>query len=369
MGDKIFLFFPYIEDSAFEKVESVIKSRWVGQGQIVSEFEDNIKEITNVPFSVAVSSGASAIRLALAVAGIGPGDEAITSAQACTATNLPILEQYALPVFADIHYSTGNINAEDIRKRITEKTKAILCYHWGGYPCDLEEIHSIARENNLVVIEDARDALGARYREKPIGSISPFTCFSFQAVQKITSGEGGLLGVLREKDFESARRRRWFGIDRTNRIPNKIGYYDFDIQETGFAYHMTNIAASIGLANLEEYDSLTKRRQDIAEKYMNSLKNIDGLSLFEAKKDRTSAHQLFTIHVSERENFCQAMFSRGIETSIVHMRNDIYSVFGGKRSDLPQLDRFSETHISIPLHNQLSDDQVGQIIHEIKKGW
>ncbi len=152
-------------------------------------------------------------------------------------------------------------------------------------------------------------------------------------------------------------------------MPNDVGYYDFDIRETGYGYHMTNIAATIGIINLEEFDLIMNRRRGIAEKYRSGLKGISGVKLFENATDRISANQLFSIHVEKRKQFCNMMRSEGIETSIVHMRNDLYAVFGGLRKDLPVLDKFSETNISIPLHYQLKDEDIDYIIKTIKNGW
>lgn len=363
------MFHPYISEKAPPAVEKVIRSRWIGQGALVSEFEEKFIETAGVPFAAAVNSVSSAIRLALALARVGPGDEVITTPQTCTATNHSILEQFAVPVFADIQPLTGNIDPENIGKRITPRTKAVVCFHWGGYPCDLDSVHSQAGRHGLAVIEDASDALGARYRDIPIGSFSPYTCFSFAAVQQITTGEGGMLCTLSKNDDERAKRKRWYGIDRLRRTPNRVGYYDFDVSEAGYGYHMTNIAAAIGLANLEDFPSVLKRRKEIAGRYRSSLEGADGVTLLEAAPDRESAHQLFTILVERREDFCASLRSRGIETSIVHERNDVYSVFGGRRDDLPNLDRFSGRHISLPLHNQLSDEDVSAVLAAVKEGW
>jgi len=366
---KIVMFFPYVSPTASQKILKIINSRWIGQGAVVSDFEKAFQDTLLIKNAVAVNSVTSAIRLALAISEIGPGDEVITSAQTCTATNHPILEQFATPIFADIQYKTGNINPEDIEHRITNRTKAILCSHWGGYPCDMDEIHSIAKKFKLTVIEDASDAVGGLYKDNPIGSLSPFTCFSFRAVQQITSAEGGMLCALSEENYQTAKRRRWFGIDKINRKPNTIGYFDFDIHETGYGYHMTNIHAAIGLANLQDLDSILKRREQIVGQYEKLLSAIDGITLLESKPNRKSAFGLFTLHVQRRENFCKALRNKGIETSIVHDRNDRYSAFGGLRKDLPQLDLFSKTHLSLPLHNQLSDGDVDYIITSIKEGW
>lgn len=365
----VVMFHPYVADRAIDQVVEVLRSRWIGQGSKVEEFEDRFRDVVGVPYAVAVNCGASALRLALAVAGVGPGDEVITTPMACTATNHPILEQYATPVFADIQYLTGNLDPKDIEHRITERTKVILCTHWGGYPCDIDEIHAIASRHNLTVVEDASDALGATYKGRAVGSLSRFTVFSFQAVQQVTTGEGGMLCVLQEDDYEAARRRRWFGIDRKGRKPNVMGYYDFDIWEPGYGYHVTNIAAAMGLAHLEEFPVILRRRSEIAALYRQELEGVPGVTLFESKPDRTSGHQLFTLHVEHRDDFCRMMRSRGVEVSVVHVRNDQYTVFGGLRLDLPILEKFSATYISIPLHNLLFDEDVQYVIQCIRRGW
>lgn len=365
----IFLFNPHVSEKAIENVVKTLHSKWIGQGPKVSEFEENFKQIIGVAYAIAVNGVASAIRLALSIAGVRPGDEVITTPQTCTATNHPILEQFAVPIFADIQYLTGNIEPGDIEQRITEKTKAIICVDLGGNPCDLDEIHSIARHYDLPVIEDAQDALGAIYKGKPIGTISPYTCFSFGAVQQVTTGEGGMLTVLDKDNYEAAGRRRWFGIDRVRRKPNIVGYYDFDVWETGYSYHMTDIAAAMGLAHINELNTIIRKRKNIAIKYRKELGKIPGIILFEDKSDRSSAYQLFTIHVEKRDDFCKMIRSKNIDVSIVHDRNDRYSVFGGLREDLPVLNRYSETNISIPIHHNLSEEDISYVIKSIKEGW
>lgn len=363
------MFYPYVSKLAVKEAVKVLHSRWIGQGPKVAEFEEKFKKIISVPFAVAVNGISSSIRLSLAIAGVGPGDEVLTSPQTCTATNHPILEQFAKPVFTDIQYLTGNINPTDIEHRITEKTKAIICVHLGGYPCDLDEIHKIARRYNLVIIEDAQDAIGAKYKNRPIGSISRFTCFSFAASQQLTTVEGAMLSVLDKNDYEIALRRRWFGIDRIKRKPNIFGYYDFDITEIGYGYHMTDVQAVIGISHLEDLPNILKRRQEIAKIYRQELQEVSGVTLFENKTDRISSYQLFSIHVENRENFCKMMRSKNIDVSIVHIRNDIYNVFGGRRDDLPVLDKFTDTNISIPIHNKLTDEDINRIIKAIRSGW
>src|SRR3989338_7893059 len=165
---KISMFYPYMNDAAIENAIAVLRSRWIAQAKKVDEFEAALKQELKVPYPITVNSGTAALQLALDVAGVGPGDEVITTAMTCTATNHAILMQYAKSVFADIQYNTGNIDPNDIEHRITPKTKAIIAVHWSGYPCDMDEINKIAKKHNLKVIEDGAHALGAYYKGKAI---------------------------------------------------------------------------------------------------------------------------------------------------------------------------------------------------------
>lgn len=365
----ILMFHPFIPDSAIRSVSKILKSKWIGQGALVDEFEDALKKELGIPYLVAVNSSSSAIRLALSMIGVRPGDEIITTPLTCTLTNHPILETFAAPVFADIQPDSGNIDPQDIEKRITKRTKAIVCTHWGGMPADLDEIHAVASTYSLPVIEDASEALGATYRGKSIGAISQFTAFSFQAIQLLTTGEGGALAVRSKRHERQATIKRWYGIDRTGRKKNDIGYYDFDITENGFGYHFTNIAAAIGIETIPLLHKLLKHRRNIVQLYYRELKSIAGMTLPRRYSDRESSCHFFTVRVKRRRDFCRAMAGRGIEVSIVHSRNDAYSVFGKKRKDLPNLDIFDKEYIALPTHVHLSDEDVQAIIASVKKGW
>ena len=366
---QIVMFHPYVANEATERVIQVLHSRWIGQGPLVDEFEKELEERLNIPHVLAVNASSSALRLALSIAGVRPGDEVITTPMTCTLTNHPILEQFATPVFADIQYESGNIDPTDIEHRITERTKAIMCTHWGGTPCDLNEIHEIADRYGLVVIEDASEAIAATYAGKPIGAISQFTAFSFQAIQIITTGEGGALVTVNPEDSEQARIQRWYGIDRNRRKPNEIGYYDFDITVMGFGYYMTNIAAAMGLENLKLLPSMLAHRRSVVNQYRLGLEDVPGCNLLRSYHDRESSNHFFTIRVERRNEFCRKMKDYGIQISVVHYRNDAYTVFGGLREDLPQLDRFSESYVALPTHMYLTQDDVEYIIATIRSGW
>ncbi len=362
-------FHTHISPKAIELVTAVLQSGWVSEGCRVKEFEAALADLLGLRNPVALNSGTSALHLSLVVAGVGTGDEVILPAQTFVATGLVILMQGAKPVFADIQYNTGNIEPNSIREKITKKTKAIMPVHWGGYPCDMDEINSIAEEYNLAVIEDAAHALGATYKNKPIGSVSSFTAFSFQAIKHLTTGDGGALCCLNDEDYNSAINRRWFGIDRANSKPSILGEREFDINVVGFKYHMNDLAAAVGLGNLEDFPANLKRRRKIASRYRDELQNVPGLKLLNYKEDRESAYWLFTVLVERRMDFIKKLKEYGIPASVVHLRIDHNSVFGGIVSDLPNQEKFSENQIAIPVHNGLSDDEVKLIVKAIKKGW
>jgi len=371
----IHLFMPYVSPiaawGAYEALSRVHEDGrlWIGEGPKVKEFEAKLSKRFGFPYAVALNSGTAALRLALAMCGVGPGDEVITVAQTCTATNTPILEQFATPVFADIQYETGNLDPNDIEHRITEHTKAVMCVHWAGYPCDMAELRAVADRYALPVIQDGAHALGAMYHDLPIALASDFFMTSFQAIKQLTCGDGGLLSVRTQQDYDEARRRRWFGIDRDNRVRREDGYAFWDQSEVGYKMQMNDVAASIGLGNLASIDTILSRRAQIAQRYRDTLDGVPGVTLFERRADRESANWLFTMHVERRDEFCRMMAGKGIEVGVVHIRNDVHTIFGPRREDLPNTDRYEQTHVSIPLHNHLRDAEIEYVIRCVQEGW
>lgn len=303
------------------------------------------------------------------VSGVGVGDEVILPAQTFVASGMSILMTGATPVFADIQYESGNIDPESIRQKITEKTKALMPVHWGGYPCDMDEILNIAVENNLVVIEDAAHALGATYKGKPIGSISNFTAFSFQAIKHLTTGDGGALCCLDKIQFQESSNRRWFGIDRENTKKSNLGDRIIQIDEVGYKYHMNDLAAAIGLGNLKEFPDQLRRIREFALVYRNELKDVPGLKTLEYKDDRESAYWLFTILVERRNDFIDKMKSENIPVSVVDRSINRLSIFGAKSEDLVNQEKFDDHQIAIPIHSDLNDRNVSKISKSINAGW
>jgi perosamine synthetase len=363
------IFQPSVPPSVVDRVCETLRAGWLSEGQQVKAFEEAFCRQFTLPHALAVNSGTAALHLAVLGAGVGPGDEVITTAQTFVATAMSVLYAGATPVFADIQPGGPNIDPGDLEHRITPRTKAILAVHYGGYPCAMDEINAIAVRYRLKVIEDAAHALGASYRGRPAGSLGDFAIFSFQAIKQLTTGDGGMLVCRDLEDYQTAYRRRWFGIDRANRKPSPLGQPEWDITELGFKYHMNDIAASMGLAELEGFRMAQARRQGLNRLYRAELVQVPGLSLLEEQTDRVSACWLFTVRVERRLEFIQALKSRGVEAAVWHQRIDRNSLFGGERLDLLNQARFNEEQVSIPCRASLADDEVRIVLDAARSGW
>lgn len=363
------IFQPSVAPAVVDRVCETLRAGWLSEGRHVKAFEDTFCRQFSLPHALALNSGTAALHLAVLGAGIKEGDEVITPAQTFVATAMAILYARATPVFADILSGGPNVDPADVERRITPRTKAIMVVHYGGYPCDMDEINAIAARHKLKVIEDAAHALGASYQGRPVGNLGDFSIFSFQAIKQMTTGDGGMLVCRNADDHQTAYRRRWFGIDRANRKPSPLGQPEWDITELGYKYHMNDVAAAMGLAQLELFGAAQARRQALNQRYRTELAQVSGLNLLEEKADRVNACWLFTVRVQRRLEFIQALKSRGVEVAVWHQRIDRNSLFGGERPDLPNQARFNSEQVSIPCRDSMTDAEVQTVLQAAKAGW
>jgi perosamine synthetase len=371
MEDKpgnLVLFHPHVSAKAIEYVTKVLNSRWIGQGPLVEEFERKFAAtFAGHRTTLAVRAGTDALHLAYILVGLQPGDEVIAPLFTCTATNIPFLYMGVKVVFADVQTETLNIDPADVRCRITEKTKAIVCIHHGGLPCDLAELQAIADEYRLKLIEDAAHALGASYRGQSIGGISDFTMFSFAAVKAMTTGDGGMLIMRDAALLDKARRLRSAGTDRKAK---QAGNWENDIFEIGYRYQTSDVTAAMGLAALEDFDGVLAHRRGLLEQYERELANIPGISVVGLGRwDRTHAAWMCTILAERREDLQKKLRARNIESSQVHYRNDRYSIFGGRRDDFPHMDAVEDKYLHLPLHTRMDRSDVSRVCAAIRGGW
>jgi perosamine synthetase len=363
------MFEPTVTSAAIERVTACLRSGWISEGRAVKSFEDDFARRFGLPNALAVNSGTAGLHLAVLGAGVGPGDEVITTAQTFVATAMVVMQAGGTPVFADVESGGPNIDPADVEKRITSRTKAILVVHYGGYPCAMDELRALARSHGIALIEDAAHALGATYHGEPVGTMGDFGVFSFQAIKQLTTGDGGMLVCGSEEQYRVALRRRWFGIDRERRTQSELGEPEWDITDVGYKYHMNDIAASIGLGHLESFADAQERRVAIAGLYRDRLAAVSGAEMLASSPGRESADWLFTLRVQRRSEFVRAVCSRGVEAGVWHRRIDSHTLFGGVRADLPNLAEFDAVQVSVPLRHTLTDDQVERVIEAVEAGW
>lgn len=337
------LFKVAMSPEASARVAEVLRSGYIGQGQQVEAFEAALQDLLDVPRPpLTTNSCTSAIDLALHLIGVGPGDEVITTPMTCTATNSPIVTRGAIPVWADVDPLTGLIDPMDVKNKLTKRTKAIMAVDWGGALCD----YAALKKWGIPVIQDA-----AHHLSPPAGD---YTAYSFQAIKFLTCGDGGCLWCP-PKQLERARLLRWYGLDRRSKADFRC---EQNIQEAGYKYHMSDIDAAIGLANIELARSTIAAHRLNAEIYSHAL----GLPF-----DRRSHYWLYTLLVEDRPGFITHMAECGVACSPVHARNDTHAAFRFPNGPLLGVDHFASRNVAIPVGWWLSADDRRQVIEAVQK--
>ena len=363
------LFFPFIAPEAAEEVLDTLNSRWIGQGPKVDAFEKNFSNtLKSENKFIATGSGTDALHLAYLLAGVKAGDEVITPVFTCTATNLPLLYEGAIPIFADIDASTLNINCDDIEHRITDRTKAIVAVDYGGIPAKYDELYNLCKKYNLALIADCAQSIGSNYKNLSACDYADFTAYSFQAIKTITTSDGGMLSVKNPNLYEKAKRLRWFGIDRSSK---QKGNWENDIREIGFKYQMTDLSASLGLAALKHLPQLIEIRRKLLKTYIENIFHKDVVVLQkENDSDYYVCPWLCTILVKRnRFGLMEKLRKFSIESAQVHYRNDRYSIFGERAKDLPNMDLIEDNYLVLPLHHKVSINDCLRICEIINEGW
>ena len=364
----VMLFYPYISKKSANNIKKRLEGRWIGQGPMVDKFENKFKKMFARKNSViATGSGTDSLHIAYIMAGLKKGDEVIAPVFTCTATNIPLLYIGAKIKFADCDINTMNISVESIKKIISKKTKAIVVVHYGGLPCDMDEIQKIAKKYKIPIIEDAAHALGAKYKGKPIGSISDYTIFSFQAIKHLTTGDGGMLTIKNNKLEAKAKRIRWFGIDREKK---QSGTWANDVKEVGYKYQMTDISATLGYDSLTEFKKILNHRRKVYNIYLKELsknKKIKCVHDYYIKKFHGA--WLFTILLDNKDFVQKKLRDHFIETNQVHFRNDKYSIFKKfvKNKKFKNMDYIENKYLVLPIHHKVTERDARYICKLIKK--
>jgi perosamine synthetase len=357
----------HVPEETVSELKKTLDSTWINTGKKEKEFRQKICDQFGSKYVVACNNGTSALKAALTTLGVGYGDEVVTTPFTFIATNTSILEVGAIPVFADIVYDTLNIDPKSIREKITEKTKAIIVVHYGGLPCEMDEIREIGKEFNLPIIEDSCHAMGSKYKGVNIGAKGDIITFSFQVVKIVTCGDGGIICTPNPEYYKKLKETVWYGVDRETKIADPLDPLPNDITSLGFKMNMNDITATIGCVAMDHLSEQLLKRKYIGERYRKELNELKKLKLIKFPDYVEPNYQIFPVHIQDREKFANFMFSKGIQVNVNNRRNDKYTIFGGIQEYLVNTAKCDEDVILLPCHGDLSNEDVSNIINTIKE--
>lgn len=364
---------PDLDQREADAVQEVLQSGWLTTGEKTRRFESRFAERVGAKHAVAVNSCTAAMHLALEAIGLTPGDEVITTPYTFAATAEVIRYFDAKPVFVDIESNSLNIDAARVAGAITGRTRAIIPVHIGGLAADLDALKEAAAPQSIAIIEDAAHAFPATYRGQPIGSISDFTCFSFYATKTMTTGEGGMICTNSDEYAERCRMMSLHGLSKTawNRY-EASGSWRYEIVAPGFKYNMTDIAAAMGLVQLDKAPGMQARREEIAQAYDAAFSRIAALECPHRVKGDVHAWHLYPLRLHldrlriSRDEFIEELRRRNVGTSVhfipLHLHRYYAQTYGMRPGDFPVAVREFEREISLPIYSRMTPDDVDHVI-------
>ncbi|MEF7658529.1 UDP-4-amino-4,6-dideoxy-N-acetyl-beta-L-altrosamine transaminase [Bacillus thuringiensis] len=366
-----------IDESDIQAVVDVLKGDFLTTGPMIQQFEKAIAKYAGAKYAVSFSNGTAALHAACYAAGITEGDEVITTPMTFVASANCVLYQGGKPVFADIDYETYNISPKSIEEKITNKTKAIIPVHFTGQPVELDAIIKIARENDLIIIEDAAHALGATYKNKKIGSIGDMTMFSFHPVKHITTGEGGVITTNNPLFYEKLVQFRTHGIERNpQKLLENHGPWYYEMQILGYNYRITDIQAALGLSQLNRLDSFIKIRKKYVDIYNKEFSCLSEIIIPKQLPQTESSWHLYIIRLNtkllkgNRKEIYEALQKENIGVNVHYIPvylQPFYQNLGYRKGICPQAENVYEEIITLPLFPKMTEADVWDVIKAVRK--
>ncbi|MFD3271578.1 UDP-4-amino-4,6-dideoxy-N-acetyl-beta-L-altrosamine transaminase [Paenibacillus dendritiformis] len=374
-------FIPYgqqwIDEDDIEAVVQTLRSPFITQGPAITDFEASIADYVGAKFAVAFSNGTAALHAACFAAEIGPGDEVITTPITFLASSNCVLYQGGTPVFADIDNHTYNIHPDEIERKITSRTKAIIPVDFSGQPVAIDRIMDIAHRHGLIVIHDAAHSLGAEYKGKKVGSWADMTMFSFHPVKHITTGEGGVITTSNEALYRKLMLFRNHGMTRNaEEWTRNDGPWYYEMHELGYNYRMTDMQAALGLSQLRKLDKFVMRRREIASMYNEAFKELQGIVIPEQYDGTASSWHLYVLRwlpeyfTAGRREIFEALRQEGIGVNVHYIpvyKQPYYQKLGYDMVLCPYAEAYYQTAMSIPIFPKMSDGDGAQVISAVKK--
>lgn len=358
-----------IDEEDIQGVIDTLRSPFLTQGPKVGEFERVVAEYVGAKYAVAFCNGTAALHGACYAAGIGEGDEVITSPITFAASANCIRYVGGTVVFADIDAVTYNIAPKQIRAKITEKTKAIIPVDFTGQPADVDEIMAIAKEHNLVVIEDGAHALGAEYKGRKVGIKADMTMFSFHPVKPITTAEGGVIVTNNKEYYKKLRKFRSHGIEQTSYAKEQGDWY-YEMTELGYNYRMTDLQAALGLSQIKKLDQFIEGRREVAELYTEKLKIMEGVITPQLLENTASGWHLYMIQLEKgnRKQIFEKMRAANIGVHVHYIPvywHPYYQQLGYEKGLCPEAESWYEKALTLPIHPQISNEEIMFVIDKL----
>lgn len=362
-----------IEEDDIQAVTDVLRSDYLTTGPKIAEFERMVASYVGAKYAVAVSNGTAALHVACLAAGITEGDEVITTPITFAASVNCVLYCGGTPVFADIDPKTYNIDPEDIRRKITARTKAIIPVHLAGQPCDMDAIYAIAKEHHLIVIEDGAHALGAEYKGRKIGGLSDMTTFSFHPVKPITTGEGGMVMTNDENLYQRLCLFRSHGITRDEELlESHEGAWYYEQQLLGYNYRLTDIQCALGISQMNKLDRFLERRRKLAKRYDAAFFDCTDIVTPYQMKDTNSGWHLYMIQVKnhDRKEVFDKLRAMGIGVNVHYIpvyKHPYYREHGYQDTVCEHAEELYKHLISLPLYPLLRDEEQNAVIAAVRE--
>lgn len=361
-----------IDEADIQAVVEVLKSDFLTTGPKIAEFEKKVADYVGVKYAVAISNGTAALHAACYAAGIGIGDEVITTPLTFAASANCIFYCNGIPVFADVDKKTYNIDPADIKRKITDKTKAIIAVHLAGQPCDMDAIHAIAEEHHLIVIEDGAHALGSEYKEKRVGTISDMTTFSFHPVKPITTGEGGMIVTNSKIYYDRLCLFRSHGITRNTEIMTRNdGPWFYQQVELGYNYRITDIQCALGCSQMNKLEHFLQRRRKLAEQYNEAFAGCEDIVIPYQMPETKSGWHLYIIQLKnrDRKKAFEKLRADGIGVNVHYIPvyfHPYYQEHGYQNVHCRNAEEIYSHMLSLPLYPDLTDEEQAQVIRKVK---
>lgn len=368
---------PLIEQPEIDEVVASLKSGWLGTGPKVHKFEEMFKEYKGINYAMALNSCTASLHLAMLCIGIKPGDEVIVPTMTFASTANAVIHSGGKPVFVDCKKDTMNIDPEDIERKITSKTKAVIPVHFAGRPCEMDAIMDIAETHNLKVIEDSAHAIESEYRGKKTGSFGDIGCFSFYVTKNIITGEGGMAITNNEGYANKIKISGLHGMskDAWKRFSDE-GYKHYQVVFAGFKYNMMDIQAALGIHQLPRVESYWRRREQIWKRYNEDFKDLPVFLPASVPEDIKHSYHLYTLLLDmdrlniTRDEFLNKMTKRNIGVGVhyiaLHLHPFYQEKYGYRRGDFPNAEWISDRTVSIPLSPKLTEEDVDDVIETVR---